>query len=314
MLKNFTLLYVDDDQMMQENMGFILQSRVKHLYQAKNGEEGLKIFKEKKPDIIVTDVCMPLLNGLDMSEKIKKENEETPILMISGFEDTENLIKAINIGVDYFIPKPIDIDLFLNRLNMIAKNLQNNIDAKKAKEKELYTLKKLAYYDTLTGILNRFSFDESLEKILNNKNEKFALFFIDLDNFKLINDTYGHKVGDKVLQNIASNIKSVIRKNDVFARISGDEFALILRNINDTNLDMIANKIIQAVYKDIKVGDEVINMGCSIGISLYPQDAKTKKDLIHFADIAMYEAKKSGKSTYRYFSNTSFNNLIKGEL
>ena len=307
MLENFTLMYVEDDVCMQEYLKAILKDKVKKLYQAKDGIEGLEIYKEHKPDIILSDVYMDKLNGLEMTEKIKEINRDTPIIILSGFDDKELLIQAINVGVDYFIPKPINVDLLLNRLNIIAKHLQTEKDLKKAKHQELLKLKKLAHYDILTKIPNRLLFDYNLEKSISKAkrgNYKFALFFIDLDDFKKVNDTYGHKAGDLVLKTTVTNIQEVIRKEDILARMSGDEFAMIIENIKDVDLGVIADKIITAVSQPITLENGVqVKLGCSVGISIFPTDAQDKKELIHCADIAMYEAKKNGKSSYKYYKN-----------
>jgi len=297
MLKDLTLLYVEDDKDMQKYMKLVLANKVKSFYSAIDGSQGLSVFKDKRPDIVITDIYMPYLDGFEMSKEIKAIDKDVAILMNSAFDDKESLMKAINIGIDYFIPKPIDIEELLERLEMIAQDIAH----KKSKNNEFNNLKKLAYYDSLTGLLNRVAFEDKLELYIQN-NREFSLFFIDLDGFKAVNDNFGHKVGDGVLKFVADQIEKVVQ-NQIAARISGDEFAIIIDEIDRTKLSNIANKIIKQIHQPIKIDGVTTKVGCSIGISIFPQDTTNKKDLIHYADIAMYEAKRAGKLTYRFFSD-----------
>ena len=307
MLKNFTVLYVEDDKDAQEFMKLILQDSVKKFYQSFNGQEGLESYKKFKQDIVITDINMDILDGLSMSKEIKSIDRQQTIFVMSAFNDRNVLMDAINIGIDYFIPKPVDMPVFMERLNDVAQNLQNKIDANRLREQELNTLYHLAHYDSLTQVANRFLFsirlNEAISKAKRN-DDVFSLFFIDLDNFKNINDTYGHLCGDEVLKSICKNIKKVIRLEDTFARISGDEFAIIVEGIDDKeSIDRFAKKILEASSKNIECKDNVISVTCSIGISRFPKDSDVKNDLLSLADGAMYSAKKSGKSNFSYVEN-----------
>jgi len=303
-MKNFTLLYVEDDKNAQEWMKLVLEDDVKEFLQAYDGQEALEIYKEKKPDIILSDINMPVLDGLSMAETIKKQDKEQPILIMSAFDDRETLMRAINIGISYFIPKPIDMEKLLDKLNQVAQTIQYKLDAQKLKEQEIANLYNLAHYDNLTQIPNRFlfnlRFDEAISRAKRRKGV-FTLFFIDLDNFKNINDTYGHAAGDAVLRSVSKNIKSAIRVEDTFARISGDEFSLIIEDIDDdTYINNLAEKILQATSIPINYHGEEINITCSVGVSRYPKDSDNKKELLYLADSAMYKAKELGKASYSY--------------
>ena len=304
-LNNFTLLYVEDDRDAQEHLKMILEDSVKEFYQAYDGEDGLALYRDKKPDIIVTDVNMPILNGIGMSKKIKTIDKYQYIMIVSALDDKDTLLKAINSGVDYFIPKPIDINILEDRLNIVARSLQYKKDEEVFKEKEKEKLYNLAHLDSLTKIPNRYLFNLKLDQAISRakrENSFVSLFFIDLDNFKSVNDTYGHLVGDLVLQTLATNITHAIRVEDTFSRISGDEFTLIIESkYNDDYIDIVAKKILAASSFSMKVEDETINITCSIGISIYPKDAQSKEELLHCADTAMYNVKKlGGKAGYKY--------------
>ena len=305
--KDFTLLFVEDDQEILEWMQIILENNFKEYYQASNGKEGLELYKKHRPDIVITDISMPLLGGLEMSKEIKKIDKNKPIIIMSAFDNKEYLLEAINTGIDYFISKPINVDILYDKINNVVTNLSNQREIEALKEQEMQNLYYLAHYDTLTGVQNRLLFEDNLKQALSRAKKmdyEIIFFFIDLDDFKNINDTYGHVMGDIVLQNVAKNIKNVIRIEDTFARISGDEFALIMEitNNQEYDIDKVAEKIIDALEKNIYINGNDIKMSCSIGISRFPQDAVTAEELLHRADIAMYEAKKSGKASYFHYN------------
>ena len=310
-LENFTLLYAEDNPETQESMGEILESETKELYQAYSGREGLALYKEKKPDIVLSDINMPEMDGLEMAAAIREIDHLQPIVITSAFNDRETLLKAINLGVDGFVTKPVDLNLLLEKLELTAQNLQNRIDAERAREKEFAEKEKKLYeqahYDTLTGIPNRSLFSSKLKEALRrstDEDSKMAILFIDLDDFKPVNDNYGHKAGDFVLRKVAKNIKNTIRKNDFIARIGGDEFAMIIENIMGREcLNILAKKIIKAVQKPVYYHKKELRVSCSIGIAEYaPCDTSGDKDeLIHNADIAMYEAKKRGKAKFVFW-------------
>jgi len=171
-----------------------------------------------------------------------------------------------------------------------------------AKSEQKY--KDLATRDTLTGILNRFAFEEELKRIISNSkrtNTKFALLFLDLDYFKDVNDTYGHDIGDKLLQEVSCRVLSNIRVEDVFARIGGDEFILILTNIKNDTLEQLVEKAITLFRKPWIIENIKLNVTTSIGVTIFPDHADSEIKLMKKADIAMYKSKEAGRNKVMYF-------------
>lgn len=168
-------------------------------------------------------------------------------------------------------------------------------------------LRKMAHYDFLTNLANRSLFNDLLKNAIQRAkrhSSMFALMFIDLDRFKPINDLYGHETGDKLLQEIACRLKMMVRNEDTVARLGGDEFVILLEKIvsvSDTSL--VAGKIINKINQPICIEEHKLDVGCSIGISLFPHDAEDHISLLHSADIAMYAAKASGRNSYFYFNS-----------
>ena len=174
----------------------------------------------------------------------------------------------------------------------------------------------LAKHDVLTGLSNRLYLEEQLLSIISNAsrtNKQFALLFLDLDHFKNINDTLGHDVGDKLLQEVTNRIQPNIRVEDIFARIGGDEFIIILTNINEIDLAKSLNKIIKLMRKTWKIDSYELKVSTSIGVALYPKDGDTIVELMKNADIAMYKAKEKGRDNFSFFTD-ELNQLIHEEM
>ena len=178
-----------------------------------------------------------------------------------------------------------------------------DITYRKKSEDKLY---QLAHFDTLTGLSNRHAFmdrlKQSVEKAKRYEN-KCAVFFMDLDGFKAINDTYGHDAGDEVLSTTAIRLKKIIRKSDMVARMGGDEFTIIIENFSDIrSLTKKKKKMIETVSKEIILKDDKVSVTTSIGISIYPDDACDLDSILKHADNAMYRAKELGKNNVQFFT------------
>lgn len=173
---------------------------------------------------------------------------------------------------------------------------------KQAEEQLLH----LAHHDPLTGLANRLAFVTHLEQTLERarrRKQRMALLFLDLDRFKLINDTLGHAIGDHLLQIIARRLKQNVRAEDMVTRLGGDEFTILLEDIkHPEDAALLAEKLIQVISEPIRLDEREINTSTSIGISIYPQDADTAGDLAKTADAAMYRAKNHGRHNYQFYT------------
>ncbi|MBA2709564.1 MAG: EAL domain-containing protein [Tatlockia sp.] len=168
-------------------------------------------------------------------------------------------------------------------------------------------MRDLANYDRLTAVPNRQFFETTLTSYIDYayKNSKqLALLLIDLDNFKAVNDTLGHHVGDHLLKTLSKRISGCLRRKDFIARLGGDEFVVLLKMKNCDEIELVADKINKALATPFELGDYQVETSCSIGISFYPQNGTTNSDLLKHADIAMYQAKKNGSNQYALFSNS----------
>ena len=171
----------------------------------------------------------------------------------------------------------------------------------------------LAYHDSLTRLPNRAYFDLRIEDFLSFAdalNEKVAIFFIDLDRFKVINDTLGHSIGDIMLKELSKRIRDVLDDNMLFARIGGDEFVIMARLKEERKeAAAIAETVLFLIREPVQVSNYTLNTTASIGIVIYPDDTKNKFDIVKFADSAMYAAKEYGKDNYQFYSKQLSQNV-----
>ena len=203
-----------------------------------------------------------------------------------------------------------------NTLSLAINDMAEKIQTRTTKlEEQTELLENLAHFDTLTNIPNRVLFKDRIEQAIvkaERNNDKFALFYIDLDEFKHINDSFGHDIGDEVLKVVVTRIDTIIREEDTFARLGGDEFTIILEELHNENAAvLVAEKIIKVIKDPIVIEENVFKVSTSIGISIYPKDAKDKSNLIKYADIAMYKAKGAGKDNYQFYSQEMSNYSLK---
>jgi diguanylate cyclase (GGDEF)-like protein len=164
----------------------------------------------------------------------------------------------------------------------------------------------LAHYDGLTSLPNRFLFNEYLDLALRSArrhNQKFAVFFVDLDKFKDINDTLGHEAGDQVLREIAARLRSVLRHTDKIARMGGDEFYVLIEDLTDGRYAAdVARKLLDEASRPIRINGQECQLSASVGIAIYPGDGDDAQTLLKNADGAMYRAKELGKNGYQFFA------------
>ena len=164
----------------------------------------------------------------------------------------------------------------------------------------------MAHSDELTGLPNRALFMDRLGQIMihaHRNHSRFALLFLDLDGFKTVNDSFGHQAGDELLQAVARRLLAGVRESDTVARMGGDEFIIILNDLNHwEEPGIVARKLLETFATPFSIGKIVCSIGVSIGVSIYPDDAEDAQNLISCADLAMYEAKRAGKNNFRFSS------------
>lgn len=433
--KDLNILFVEDDKSARTSTILLLEEFFKKIDVATNGEEGLNYFKNNIEDIdmIITDINMPKLSGLDMIEEIRKIDANIPIVIFSAHYESEYFIRSIYADVQGYVIKPIDMEQFIRVLDKIivkiklleaeeklkeqyqylhsiinriedpimvikedysialmndiskekinsdkvadidspkcyevshyrstpcdgishpcplsmvietqtratvvhqhydeygnryyveliatpllnekqecigiiesSRDITQYLDTQERLERQKELLAYQANHDGLTELANRNFFNEKLIAT-SQKDERFALFFIDLDKFKIINDTVGHKAGDSVLIEASSRMSDTLGEHDILARLGGDEFTMIIKNLLTTDelLDR-AKDILNTLKEPIYYEEHTLFISCSIGISIYPDDSLDTSTLLKYADEAMYEAKKRGRDNVQLYQN-----------
>lgn len=270
-----------------------------YLYVNQGGLNALGYTLEELLQMSIYDIN-PLLT-VEMVQKMKNLSKKTPNIMnIAQHQRKDGSVY----GVQSFI-HPIKHH---GRDAYVIYDI-NLSDQQKAQDELLRQKEELmvhAHYDILTGLPNRILFHDRLSQaIAKSKRSKkmLALLFIDLDHFKEINDSLGHDAGDKVLIQIASRFKSLLRAEDTISRLGGDEFTVIIENLDSKeSASILAQKLIDNAQKPIIIDGYKLFVTCSIGISIYPKHADEDKSLIKNADSAMYEAKEAGKNRFKFFA------------
>ncbi len=253
-------------------------------------------------DLIITDLKMPIFSGIRFIKEAKKISPGSDLIVMTGFPSVETAVKCMKLGAADYIAKPLDRD-YLNLI--VRKVLYKRTLEKRAAEREYY--EQISRIDGLTGLYNRGYFQNLMDSEISRAERykhNFSLLMVDIDDFKKINDTYGHQVGDEVLKELASLLNSFIRKHDAVARYGGEEFAIILPQTAKKDGRLFGNRVVNGIASSkIKEISQDDRLTISAGLAGYPDDAHTQKDLIKKADDALYHAKRKGKNTLCVYGN-----------
>jgi len=295
--RDLKILVVDDEESSRETLGDLLTLHNFKVKTVDTAREALDILDQNSFDLIISDLIMPKMDGITLTKNIKSMGIETPVIVITAFATIEHAVESMKAGAFDFITKPFNYD----QINLIInKTLENKRLQKLAMEREYY--KKLSACDELTELFNYRYFNETLEKEIQRReryNRPLTLMMIDLDNFKPINDTFGHLVGDTVLKQAASLIKKNTRGCDLVARYGGDEFSVILPETTEEEALVVAYRIREAIDEfnfETSKGKSISDLSVTIGLSSLPDKSKDKKELIDTADNALYKGKANGKN------------------
>ena len=295
------VLFVDDEASTRMIAKEFLDQAGFKVVEAESGEQALAIIGEVDPDLILLDVEMSGINGFEVCKIIRDmpEHVATPILMLTGLNNNESIELAYEAGATDFSTKPINWSLLCHRLRYIHRS--------GTAEKKIH---QLAYYDTLTGLANRDFFQDRLRmaiKLADTNSRMLGVLYFDLDNFKRVNDTFGHSTGDQMLTAVSRRMEVIVEKYKVdspdavvtLARMGGDEFTLLLHELDHENsIVKLATDIIDGFSDPFELDGNKLFSSPSIGVSVYPRDGQTIETLLTNADLAMYEAKSIGKNNY----------------
>ncbi len=339
------ILIVDDTP---DHLHVLSTTLSEHGYQvrcAQGGAMALTGVQYARPDLILLDIKMVGMDGYEVCRILKAEPQtrDIPIIFLSALDDVLNKVQAFAVGGADYITKPFQSAEVLARvqhqlalqaakaeiyqvnaeleqrlqqrtmqLELANQAWQQEItDRRQAQERVIYD----ALHDALTGLPNRVLFIDRVEAILRKTkrypNHKFAILFLDLDQFKLVNDSLGHLVGDQLLIAIAQLLKGCLRTTDTIARMGGDEFTILLDDVQDvTEVTIVAERIHAKLLTSIKVAGKTVFTSASIGIVMSSPTYTEVADLLRDADIAMYRAKEGGRAGYALFNQTMYEQAL----
>jgi diguanylate cyclase (GGDEF)-like protein len=275
------------------------------LQRVENLVSALKILAEKQFDVVLLDRSLPDVSGFSGLHSIQNMAPNLPIIFLTSFKDETAALNAVENGAqDYLFKDKVDGQT-------IKRSIQFAIHRKQF-ESILITQ---ANFDALTELANRTLFESRVDIALARMQrsiDRFGIFFMDLDHFKEVNDTFGHSAGDQLLKEIAERLKKSIRPYDTAARFGGDEFAVLLEGIAEPeHFKLIAHKIIQLMAEPFIINGNKLYIGISIGITICTNSENSREQLMSQADAAMYEAKASSQHKYMFYDSETMNLISK---
>ena len=258
-----------------------------------------QLHRDNHYDLILLDLVMPVLDGFQVMEGLKEIEADgyLPVLVVTA--NVAHKLRALACGAKDFISKPFDLTEVLMRVrNMLEVRLVYEATRNHGK-----TLESLALKDPLTGLVNRRLLTERISMAVvhaRRNSSMMAVVYLDLDGFREINNTLGHSAGDALLRMVADRLVATVREEDTVARLGGDEFILVLSYPSSTNgAAKVAAKVIAALSKPYQVEGHAVTITASAGIGIYPGHGANASELLKSADVALYEAKRTGKNGYR---------------
>jgi diguanylate cyclase (GGDEF)-like protein len=253
-----------------------------------------------KPQVILSDFTMPGFDGLSALRLARELAPDVPFIFVSGTIGEENAIRALHEGATDYVLKGN-----LLRLPAAVGRALREAETRVARRRAEERLHRLAHYDALTGLPNRHLFEDRLRLALATARRcswRVGVMYIDLDDFKAVNDSLGHATGDRLLAHIGRCLSRAVREGDTVARIGGDEFGAILpmlRCVDDA--EVVARKLVAALAQPAELDGHRLAGSASVGIAIFPWDAEDAPALLEVADLAMYLAKQQGGGSHRFY-------------
>lgn len=302
-----TILVVDDDKLNLSAARKVLSGEYK-VIPVVRGTQVLSYLENEECDMILLDISMPEMDGFELLRKIRtmENGKDIPVIFLTADNDTETETRCFKEGAIDFIVKPFVPAVMQSRIGraLELEELRRGLaDKLEKKTREVSDIKSKSYQDALTGLWNRAYTENAVNEMIS-QGKKGALFMLDMDNFKAVNDNYGHIAGDETLKIFAGTLKKFAGEGDILCRIGGDEFMIFVKGVTEkSELGSRAADIISDFQKKFAALSFETECSVSIGIAQTPEDGMEFNKLYNSADKALYYVKQNGKNAYHFFSD-----------
>jgi diguanylate cyclase (GGDEF)-like protein len=307
---SISVLTIDDDPDLRKGIVSYLEDKGFMVYQASGGAEGIEMSKKYNPDLVFTDLMMPEVDGIAVVSAIAKDSPDTPVVVISGNGSVAHAIETIRKGAWDYVTKPIHdfsvldrvTDQVLDRVKAIKSERAYHESLKNAVLSQDRQLTEISSIDTLTKLPLRNQLFEMFGKFIRQAefSGNLSVMLLEIDNFKVVNETFGHECGDQFIISIADRLCPLITDRTVIARISNNQFAVLTANSKNENKQI--RSLSAAFEKPVILMGQDVYISFNIGIALFPQDGESIDTLLHHAEIACAHTKLSGKNSHCYYS------------
>ena len=293
---NGTILVADDSLVVRAVLRRQLEADGHHVIEATDGEEAILACREHRPDVVLLDVEMPVLDGHATLARLKDDEDlrDIPVVFLTGRVDTADVVTGLRLGAHDYLRKPFEANELMARVSaaLRTKALQDELRARNAE------LDRVSRVDALTGLYNRRHLDEHLRRAISaaRRYERLVgVMILDIDHFKLVNDEYGHPNGDVVLREVAQRLLGTLRAEDALGRWGGEEFIAVLTESPAVSISLIAERMRRVIADKAFLLDNgtSIPVTMSIGYTCGVGDAEV---LVRQADDALYQAKDAGRN------------------
>lgn len=289
------ILVVDDEPDITSLLASLLTQEGYRVKTASNGKEGVDCFLALNPDLVITDIRMPVQSGLELLKNIREHTSDIDVIILTGHGDHATAIEALRHGAfDYFLKPLDDVEQLIDAVEKALTKLEKL----RLGRMQMERLEEMAIRDALTGLFNRRQFDIAFEGELQRGERygrSFCLLIVDIDHFKSVNDTFGHLFGDFVLQELGRVLSDVIRETDTLYRYGGEEFCVLMPETHYAEGKQAALRLLEAARKHVFNKDgQSLKLTISIGGAVFPDCPG--ESLIQTADQALYQAKQDGRN------------------
>ena len=296
-MMDYWIAVVDDEPISLTNARSILSGEGMKVSCLRSGGDLLKFVEKNEPDLILLDIMMPEMDGFETYHALRQYEYKTgsvytPVIFLTGEKNSETERRGLKAGASDFIHKPFDRDILVKRIINAVKN-----------NRMIESLTEEASFDKLTGFLNKASGTKKISDLCVNRIG--ALMIFDLDSFKLVNDIFGHDMGDRILVSFADILRSSTRNGDVMSRIGGDEFMGFFMDVTGEDaVSPLANRLNKELTDEacsLMGADHGIPLGVSIGVALAPKHSSDYQTLFRYADNSLYKVKQNNKHGFEIY-------------